>query len=129
MGNKQDIMPSETEWLVMEILWASDIPLPSSEIIQRLKRTKDLSPKTVRVLLNRLYQKNMVDYTVDPKDSRVYHYFPKRTKEECQQEKSRQFAQSYFAGNQMGALASLVEAFDLTEEQMQALREILGQKK
>lgn len=124
MSNK-DLTPSETEWLVMEILWESAIPLTSSEVIRGLEGVKEMSPKTVRVLLNRLYQKGIIDYTIDKKDSRVYHYFPIKTKEECLMEKSRRFTKSYFSGNKMGALAALIQTCDLTEEQIKELEAIL----
>lgn len=124
MSNK-DLTPSETEWLVMEILWESVIPLTSLEIIKRLEGTKEMSPKTVRVLINRLYQKGIIDYTIDKKDSRVYHYFAIKAKEECLQEKSRKFTDSYFSGNKMGALAALIQTCDLTREQIKELEAIL----
>lgn len=123
--SKKDLTPSETEWLVMEILWASATPLTSSEIIKRLEGTKELSPKTVRVLINRLYQKNIIDYTVDKKDTRVYHYFALKTKEECLSEKSRHFTESYFSGNATNALAALIRNCELTEEQIGELEAIL----
>lgn len=127
--SKEDLTPSETEWLVMEKLWESDVPLTSAEIISRLESEKKMSPKTVRVLLNRLGQKKIVDYMIDKKDSRVYHYFPVKSKEECLKEKSRHFTDSYFKGNRAGAMAALVESFALNEAQMKELWEILEKKK
>ena len=126
--SKEDLTPSETEWLVMEELWKSQVPLTSSEIISRLKEVKEMSPKTVRVMLNRLVQKRIIDYTIDKRDSRVYHYFAVKAKEECLREKSRRFADSYFGGSGSGALAALVDSFELNEEQMRELRDILDRK-
>ena len=34
--SKEDKIPSDSEWRVMEVLWESGAPLPSSEIIKRL---------------------------------------------------------------------------------------------
>ena len=126
---KMDSTPSETEWLVMEILWESSIPLTSSEVIKRLENVKAMSPKTVRVLINRLYRKKIIDYTIDKKDTRVYHYFALKSKAQCLQEKSRKFAESYFSGNETGALASLIQNCDLTEEQIGELEAILEKSK
>lgn len=122
---KQDLTPSETEWLVMEVLWSSTVPVTSSEIIKRLESVKKMSSKTVRVLINRLYQKGIIDYTIDKKDTRVYHYFAVKSKEKCLQEKSRKFAESYFSGNKTNALAALIQNCDLTEEQIGELEAIL----
>lgn len=124
MPNK-DLTPSETEWLIMEVLWENGDSLTSLEIIKKLEDVRKMSPKTVRVLLNRLYQKKIIDYTIDKKDSRVYHYFALKTKEECLQEKSRRFVKSYFSGNRLGALAALIQNCDLTEEQIKELEAIL----
>ena len=73
--------PSENEWIIMEILWNQDTNLTAAEIIQKLKGIKDVSPKTIRVLINRLLKKGIIDYQVDAKDSRIYHYFPVKSKD------------------------------------------------
>ena len=125
---KKDALPSETEWLVMEVLWdAGGAPLTSQEIIHSLEGVRELSPKTVRVLINRLYAKGMVDYTVDKKDSRVYHYTACMKREECQLLKSKQFTESYFSGNSAGALAALIKNSALTKEQLAELKTLLNQ--
>lgn len=128
MSNK-DLTPSETEWLIMEILWESSVPMTSLEIIKKLESSKKMSPKTVRVLINRLYQKGIVDYTIDERDARIYHYFAVKCKQECLQEKSRRFTNSYFAGNKTNALAALIQNCDLTEEQIGELEAILHKSK
>ena len=123
---EQQQTPSETEWQVMEIVWASNESLTSQEIIKEMEQgDKSLSPKTIRVLINRLCQKQILDYTVDERDSRIYHYYAVKTKEECLKAKSRHFADSYFAGNQARALATLITGAHLTDSQMKELRKLL----
>ncbi len=124
--NMEQQTPSETEWQVMEIVWASETSLTSQEIIKSMEQgDKSLSPKTIRVLINRLCQKEILDYTVDEKDSRVYHYYAAKTKEECIKEKSRHFVDSYFSGNQTKALATLITGAHLNDAQMKELRKLL----
>lgn len=118
-------IPSDSEWLIMEVLWESGTPLPSSEIIQRLRGHADMAPRMVRVLLNRLCQKELVSYEVNEKDARVYHYTALRTREECRKEKSQRFVEHYFAGNQAGAVAALLQSAALTDEQIEELEKIL----
>lgn len=125
---KEETTPSESEWLIMEVLWASSIPLTSQEVIRRVQ-DKKMSAKTVRVLMNRLRQKGIIDYLNDKEDARVYHYFALKSKSECEREKSRRFVDSYFAGNQTNALAALLQSSSLTDEQIQELEEILEQSK
>lgn len=126
---KKETTPSESEWQIMEILWASDTPLTSSEVIRRLQGHADMAPRMVRVLMNRLCQKQILSYVVDENDARVYIYTPLKSKAECLDEKSRRFADSYFAGSHANAAAALLKDAALTEEQMGELIEILEKSK
>ena len=120
---KEEITPSE--WQTMEVLWASNTPLTSSEVYQRMQGNVDMSQRMVRVLMNRLNQKDILGYTVDERDARVYHYYVLKQKEECVREKSRKFVDSYFSGNGTNAMAALLQSFTLTDQQIEELEEIL----
>lgn len=123
--SKEDLMPSETEWLIMECVWGREEAVTSAEIIEYVKGVKRMAPKTVRVLINRLCQKGLLSYTIDERDSRVYHYRAVRSKEECLAEKSRHFVNSYFSGNGSGAVAALLQNVELSEKELESLRDIL----
>jgi Predicted transcriptional regulator len=125
----KETSPSQSEWLVMEVLWASDTSLTAREVIEKMKDNADMSPRMVRVLLNRLWQKGVLSYTVDAHDSRVYHYSVVKSKEECQREKSQKFVDSYFAGSRKNAMAALLQSAKLTEEQFRELEDMLEQCK
>ncbi len=124
---KEEITPSE--WQIMEVLWASDVPLTSSEVYKRMQGSVDMSQRTVRVLMNRLSSKDMLGYTVDAHDSRVYHYYAQKSKDACVKEKSRRFVDSYFSGSGTSAMAALLQSFVLTDEQIKELEEILENSK
>lgn len=127
---ERETTPSQSEWLIMEVFWASDAPaLTAKEVIKKVREKSDMSPRMVRVLLNRLWQKGVLSYTVDEHDLRVYHYSAVKSKEECQKAKSRKFVDSYFEGSRKNAMASLLQNAKLTEEQYQELEEILEQCK
>ncbi len=126
-GKNKETSPSQSEWLVMEALWASDTSLTAKEVIEKINGKTDMSPRMVRVLLNRLWQKGVLSYVVDEHDSRVYHYSAVKSKEECQKEKSRKFVDSYFAGSRKNALAALLQDAKLSEEQFRELEGILEQ--
>lgn len=128
---KNEISPSESEWLIMETLWASNTSLTSSEVSKRLEGKTDMTLRMVRVLMNRLCQKGLLDFMVDKKDTRVYHYFTLKSREECLKEKSRRFMDSYFSGSLASAVAALLESAALTDEQIEELERILerGRKK
>ena len=120
-----ELTPSENEWVIMEVLWESDTPLTASQIIEKLKGIKEVSPKTIRVLINRLLKKGIIDYTVDAHDSRVYHYYSVKSREACLDEKSARFVNSYFKGNPLGMVAALVENRRFSDEQIDELIQIL----
>ena len=120
---KEEITPSE--WQIMEVLWESGTPLTSAEVYKRLQGNVDMSQRMVRVLMNRLNQKDILGYTVDEHDARVYHYYVRKPREECVKEKSRRFVESYFSGSGTNAMMALLQSYDLTDEQIEALEEIL----
>lgn len=126
---EKETTPSQSEWMIMEVFWASDTSLTAREVIKKIKDKADMSPRMVRVLINRLCEKGVLSYVVDERDSRVYHYSVMKSKEECQKEKSRKFIDSYFEGSQKNAMAALLQSAKLTEEQYRELEEILEQCK
>ena len=127
---EKETTPRQSEWLVMEVFWSSDAPsLTAKEVIGKMKERTDMSPRMVRVLLNRLWQKGVLSFTVDKQNARVYHYSVVKSKEECQKEKSRKFVDSYFEGSKKNAMAALLQSAKLTKEQFQELEEILEQCK
>lgn len=126
---EKETTPSQSEWLVMEIFWSCGTSLTAKEVIKKMKEKADMSPRMVRVLLNRLWQKGVLSYTVDEHDARVYHYSVVKSKEECQKEKSRRFVESYFEGNRANAMAALIGDANLTDEQFRELEGILEQCK
>ena len=126
---EKETTPSQSEWLVMEVFWASETSLTAKEVIKRIQERTSMSPRMVRVLINRLCEKGVLSYTVDEHDSRVYHYSVMKSKEQCQREKSRKFIDSYFEGSQTNAMAALLQNARLTEEQYRELEGILEQCK
>ncbi|MDE6209768.1 MAG: BlaI/MecI/CopY family transcriptional regulator [Lachnospiraceae bacterium] len=120
-----ELTPSENEWTIMEVVWRSKERITATKIIEELSGVLDISKKTVRVMINRLVSKGLLDYVVDENDARVYHYFPKRSKEECLKMKSERFINNYFGGDRSLAVANFLKASDITEEQIDELRSIL----
>ena len=122
-------MPTEREWLIMQALWDSGEALTSAEILGRIDKGEHLDARTERVLLHHLCKKGLLGYTVDERDSRVYHYYPLRTREECLREKSEDFIHTYFRGSSSLAAAALLKNAAFTDEQLRELAGILEQRK
>ena len=135
MGNDEK-MPTEREWLLMEAIWGyeekngkSEEGITSNEILDIVCKTDEMTVRTERVLMHHLVRKGLVGYTVDARDSRVYHYYSKKTREECLKEKQQNFINLYFSGNSVGAAASFIKDVDLSEKEIKELKKILKQKK
>ena len=124
---REESMPTEREWLIMEVIWDSADGITSSEILDKIQKDDDMTARTERVLLHHLCKKGLVGYTVDEHDSRVYHYFAKRIREECLALKRKEFVNTYYRGNEARALASFIQGITLTDEQIKELEEILEQ--
>ncbi len=62
---EKETTPSQSEWLIMEVFWEGDTSLTAKEVIKKVQKKTDMSPRMVRVLLNRLWQKGVLSYTVD----------------------------------------------------------------
>ena len=135
MGNDEK-MPTEREWLLMEAIWGyeekngkSEEGITSNEILDIVCKTDEMTVRTERVLMHHLVRKGLVGYTVDARDSRVYHYYSKKTREECLREKQKDFINLYFSGNSAGAAASFIKDTELSEKEIKELKKILKQKK
>jgi BlaI family penicillinase repressor len=126
--SREEFTPSESEWLIMEILWEHKGSMTSKEIISILETKSDMTPKMARVLINRLVEKGMLNFTGDSNDKRVYHYTPAKKKKDCIKEKSRRFVTNFFKGNRTSAIAALIQDSSLTEEELKYLENLLHDK-
>jgi BlaI family penicillinase repressor len=52
---------SESEWLVMRVLWSKS-PLAAQEVFEQLEAATKWKPKTVKTLIDRLVKKGAVKY-------------------------------------------------------------------
>ena len=126
---REERLPTEREWLIMDAVWDSDDRPTSAGILSRIDAAAKLDARTERVLLHHLCRKGLLGYVVDEHDSRVYHYYPLRTREECLREKSRDFIDAYFRGSGSVAVAALLKSAAFTDEQLRELEDILKSRK
>ena len=68
---------SDSEWEIMRIIWTIE-PVSSTKIIQELQAKKDWSESTIKTLLRRLVNKNLLNTT---KEGRHFVYSANTTKE------------------------------------------------
>ena len=134
----EDNMPTEREWLLMEAIWDyedrfddtdHEEGITSSEILKRVRLKNEMTDRTERVLLHHLVKKGLVSYMVDASDSRVYHYYSQKTREECLRDKEQDFIDIYYRGSRMGAVASMINDPELSDQEIQELEKMLKKRK
>lgn len=111
---------SGAEWEVMTVLWEA-APLTGAEVAERIGG----HPKTVKTLLGRLVKKRAIRYT---EEGNRYLYRPVFPRERYVAEESRSFLQRVFGGEATPALVHFVENVELSDEDIQELRELLERR-
>ncbi len=124
-----EVTPSENEWLVMDIIWKAGRSMTAAEVIEELKGSVLISGKTIRVMINRLVSKGVLEYSVDERDARVYHYRAARSREECLELKSQRFINNFFEGNASLAIASFLRSARISGEQLEELQNLVEEMK
>ncbi|MGF7087995.1 BlaI family penicillinase repressor [Kroppenstedtia sanguinis] len=116
---------SEAEWEVMNILWDQS-PQTASEVIRSLQEHSDWKPKTIRTLLDRLVQKNVVGVN---REQKVYTFYPLYSQKDCQHAEAESFLKRIYGGTLKSMLVQFIQEDSLTEEDIQELRSMLNEKK
>ena len=78
---------SESEWLVMQVLWSKS-PLTANEVVKALTGRTKWKPKTIKTLITRLMKKGALKFK---KQGRKYMYYPAVSKDECVHMERRSF--------------------------------------
>ncbi|GGE51668.1 beta-lactamase repressor [Pullulanibacillus camelliae] len=115
---------SEAEWEVMNVLWEK-APQTANDVIGSLQDKTDWKPKTVRTLLDRLVQKQVVGVN---KNQRIYTFFPLYTQDECQHAEAKSFIERIYGGTLKSMLVQFIQEDSLSEEDIKELRAILDDK-
>lgn len=114
---------SAAEWQVMKVIWKK-APITGNEVVEALSSTK-WSPKTIRTLINRLVRKKALGFE---KEGRIYRYFPLVEEADCIRTERRSFLNRVYGGALMPMLASILEEEDLSDEEIEEIKQILDEK-
>jgi BlaI family penicillinase repressor len=115
---------SESEWEIMNVLW-DKAPQTANDIIFSLQESTDWKPKTIRTLLDRLVQKDVVGVN---KNLRVYTFCPLYTQEECQRVETESFIKRIYGGTLKSMLVQFIQEDTLSDDDINELRFILDKK-
>ena len=115
---------SESEWLVMRVLWSKS-PLTANDVFEQLDGKTKWKPKTVKTLIDRLTRKGAIRFV---REGRRYKYYPAVAQAECVATETRSFIRRVYGGTMKPMLAAFLEDAELSAEDISELREILEQK-
>ncbi len=115
---------SESEWLVMRVLWSNG-SLTANEVVKELTGKTKWKPKTIKTLITRLMNKGAVKFE---KEGRKYRYYPAVGQAECVRMERRSFVRRVYGGTTRPMLAAFLEDAKLSAEDISELRKILEQK-
>lgn len=115
---------SESEWEIMNVLW-DKAPQTANDIILSLQESTNWKPKTIRTLLDRLVQKDVVGVN---KDQRVYTFYPLYSQEECQRAETESFIKRIYGGTMKSMLVQFIHEDTLSDDDINELRTILNKK-
>jgi len=116
---------SEAEWQVMKVVWANS-PCTSNQIIDALAQSTDWNPKTIKTLISRLVNKNVLGYK---EDGRRYLYYSLIQEEECIKAENQSFLSKVYNGALKSLLVSFIKESDLSKEDIEDLKRILDERK
>jgi len=115
---------SESEWLVMQVLWSKS-PLTANQIVEELAKKSKWKPKTIKTLINRLAKKKAVKFE---KEGRKYRYYPAVSESKCVRTETRSFLRRVYRDASRPMLAAFLEDAELSAEDVKEFKKILDQK-
>ena len=117
---------TKSEMQIMDVLWATEVPLTRSELLERSQQ-KSWKDSSVHILLNGLLQKGAIREAGFVKRSKTYGrtFAPTLTREEY-------FATTIFSHPKqpeiVGLFAALLKREDITPDQLAQMEELLRQR-
>lgn len=116
----------DAEFEIMKVIWQKTPPVTTKQIMEDLKSNKNWKPQTVLTMLIRLIEKGFLE---SKKIGKERNYTPIVTEQEYLQIETGDFMKRYY-GNSLGSLVkTLYAGQNLTQEDLQELKEWLSERK
>lgn len=119
-----DITISDAEWIVMRVIWRLG-KATAAEVIGELARSEKWSHRTIRTLLGRLVEK---DVLATETDGNRYIYRPRVTQQKCTRTESRSFLDKVFGGDAAELLIHFTQEANISRQQIDELKRLLDAK-
>lgn len=117
-------MLTDLELKVMQLLWESKKAFVK-DLLEQWPDSPTPAYNTVSTIVRILEEKGFVDHE---SHGRSYQYFPLISKRKYQQNFLSNAIKSVFSGSTTGLISSLLEDKALSEQELQALQDMLDQK-
>ena len=126
-GNLMSNLPqiSQAEFVVMDVVWRY-APISTNDVVDRLVKTTEWTPKTIQTMLSRLEKKGVIAHR---KESRIFVYYPLIEKEAYSEAEGKNYLDRFFDGafNQM--VVSFLNKSELSADDIDELQAILDAKR
>ena len=109
----------------MKIIWKNP-NCTAQDIIEQLKDSQKWKPKTVKTLIRRLIDKNIVGFE---QFGREYKYYSLVNEDECRKAENDSFLHRVYNGSLKSMLLNLIEKENLSKEDLEDLKSILNERK
>ncbi len=119
--SKNPIKISHAEWEIMNVLW-EQAPVSVNQIIDRLSGRKDWHFRTVRTLLDRLVEKQVVQ--IDS-TRRPFLFSPIISRDDSIKAESESFMKRAFCGEPADMIVYLMKNMDLKPEELRKLKRMV----
>jgi len=130
---KNEIQVTSAEWDVMLSLWGledENIGKPAAfaagKLIERVQLVRDWNHRTIRTLISRLVEKEAMQVQID---GAKHLYRSAVNKEDCVRVAAKSFATQFFDGDAKSMLLHFVENEQLSETDLEEIRQSLNARK
>lgn len=117
---KTHISISESEWVVMKIIW-NEPPKTLQDILSSLKHT-DWSTTTIQTYLARLVKKGAL---TTERQGKGYLYYPAILENDCQLAESKSFLNRVYDGSLSKMVKGFVKSDSLSENELNELKKLI----
>lgn len=116
---------SEAELEVMKIIWKHP-SINTNEVIEKLSKTSEWSPKTIQTMLLRLLKKGALNHY---KEGRVFVYTPNVAESDYVENESHSFLNRFYNGTLNSMVLNFLENDKLSDNEINELYQILDERK
>ena len=115
----------ELQRAVLEIIWQLG-QASVHQVLEHLNHQKKLAYTTVLTALQKLEKAGWLHHRAEGKS---YIYYPTRTREEAGARSVQRFMKQVFDGDAVSLFQHLIQETDLSDEELNQLREMIEQKR